>query len=99
MDRENPRDWYYALMDYGTWLAAERGNANRRGHGYKVQSRFEGSLRQLRGRVLDVILKEKAATLVEISRALDDDPRLEEALRQLVDEGFLARASGRYSFR
>ena len=49
--------------------------------------------------MLDVILREKAATLAEIGRALDDDPRLAEALRQLVDEGFLARAGGRYSFR
>ena len=100
MDRENPRDWYYALMDYGTRLSAEgMVNPNRRSRGYKIQARFEGSLRQLRGRVLDVILETRGATLSELRRALDADPRLQEALRQLVEEGFLARAGGRYSFR
>ena len=99
MDRDNPRDWYYALMDYGTRLAAESGNANRRSRGYKVQSRFEGSLRQLRGRILEVILQKNPATMTEMLEALDSDPRLEKALAQLVEEGFLARAGGRYSFR
>ncbi len=30
MDRENPREWFYALMDYGTMLAAAGENANTR---------------------------------------------------------------------
>jgi len=103
LDKENPRDWYYALMDYGTWLASERTgsgeNPNRRSRRYKVQSPFEGSLRQLRGRVLAVILEKKAASVAQIQDLLDEDPRLSEALRQLVDEGFLRRVRGRYSFR
>jgi A/G-specific adenine glycosylase len=101
LDRENPRDWYYALMDYGTALGTARGSANpnRKSRAYKVQSRFEGSLRQLRGRILDVILREKAASVGRMRRLLDADPRLTEALRQLLDEGFLRHENGRYSFR
>ena len=102
MDLENPRDWYYALMDYGTSLATELtsgGNPNRRGRSYKVQSRFEGSLRQLRGKVLAMMLQRKAASMAQIGELLDADPRLAEALRQLVDEGFLCLRGGSYSFR
>jgi A/G-specific adenine glycosylase len=89
-------------MDYGTSLVTERtggGNPNRRGRGYKVQSRFEGSLRQLRGKVLAVMLEKKAASMAQIGELLDADPRLAEALRQLVDEGFLSLRGGSYSFR
>lgn len=103
LDRENPRDWYYALMDYGTALAARRtgigGNPNRRSAAYKTQSRFEGSLRQLRGQVLAVILEKKSSPAAQIERLLGGDPRLAEALCQLVGEGFLRVDRGRYSFR
>lgn len=103
VDKENPRDWYYALMDYGTALGAERagwgGNPNRRSRRYKVQSRFEGSLRQLRGKVLGVIIDRKSASMDQIVQMLDADPRLPDALHQLVNEGFLELSRGRYSFK
>jgi A/G-specific adenine glycosylase len=111
VDRENPREWYYALMDYGTSLGVggARGpggdggvvgaNPNRRSSRYTVQSRFEGSLRQLRGKVLAVILDKKAASLARIGELLDADPRITEALGQLVDEGFLRLSRGNYSFK
>ncbi len=111
VDRENPRDWYYALMDYGASLAtggtggaavaagARGGNPNRRSSRYTVQSRFEGSLRQLRGKVLAVILEKKTASMAQIEEMLDADPRLAEALGQLVNEGFLRLSRGSYSFK
>jgi len=103
LDKESPRDWYYALMDYGTTLGAGRagrgGNPNRRSRSYKVQSRFEGSLRQLRGRVLAVIIDRNSVSMDQIVELLDADPRLPDALRQLVNEGFLELSRGRYSFR
>lgn len=49
LDQERPREWYYALMDYGNFLAKQLPNPNRRSKHYTVQSRFEGSDRQLRG--------------------------------------------------
>ena len=49
LDQERPREWYYALMDYGSFLAKQLPNPNRRSKHYTVQSRFEGSDRQLRG--------------------------------------------------
>ena len=38
-------------------------------------------------------------TTEAIGELLDADPRLAEALRQLVDEGFLSLRGGSYSFR
>ena len=90
--KENPRDWYYALMDYGALLksrpalihgekkkkktngkkssrgAGKEGrkvkqagweNPNRRSAHYTKQSPFEGSDRQIRGRLLKVLLSEE----------------------------------------
>ncbi|MBN2248060.1 MAG: A/G-specific adenine glycosylase [Coriobacteriia bacterium] len=52
MDRERPREWFWALMDYGTHLKATRPNPSRRSRHHVRQGRFEGSNRQLRGRLL-----------------------------------------------
>ena len=99
LDRERPREWYYALMDYGTALAAGRQNPNLRSSGYKVQSRFEGSMRQLRGRILSALMERQDVTARQIVSRLGADARLREALSQLVAEGFLRVRGGRYSFR
>ncbi len=52
IDHERPREWFWALMDYGTHLKATRENPSRRSAHHTRQSRFEGSNRQLRGRLL-----------------------------------------------
>jgi A/G-specific adenine glycosylase len=57
LDRENPRDWYYALMDYGTWLKKVHPNPSRRSsHHETAQSPFPGSHRQLRATILRALL-------------------------------------------
>jgi A/G-specific adenine glycosylase len=52
LDHSNPREWYWALMDYGTHLKQYYGNQNHRAANYTKQSRFNGSNRQLRGAVI-----------------------------------------------
>jgi len=97
LDRENPREWYYALMDYGTKLAKEDGNPNRRSAHYKRQSTFEGSLRQLRGKVLAALIESGSLTALQIERAIGGpDRRLGEAILLLEREGFLERRRVRY---
>jgi A/G-specific adenine glycosylase len=104
MDRENPRDWFYALMDYGAFLAAGRAGslgarASQRSSRYRRQAAFEGSLRQLRGRVLAVLIERRQAARAQMEKELGGDERLGEALDQLVKEGFLKLEKGRYSFK
>ena len=101
MDRDEPRVWFYALMDYGAMLSrAAGGNPNRRSRHYKRQSPFEGSLRQMRGKVLDALLSLKRGTRSAIAAEIGtDDDRLGDALEQLVAEGFLTVTGGVYSFR
>jgi A/G-specific adenine glycosylase len=100
MDRDNPRDWYYALMDYGAMLGKATLNANTRSARYRKQAPFEGSLRQLRGRILAAVLERGPITEAQIARERGGaDERLGRALTQLVEEGFLRRQGRRYSFR
>lgn len=66
LDRENPREWYYALMDYGVELARLFPNPNRRSAHYSRQSRFEGSDRQLRGYVLRELTRGRALEVKEL---------------------------------
>ncbi len=58
LDTHNPREWYFALMDYGAKLAKEVKNPNRKSRHYRIQSKFEGSLRQVRGAILKALLKD-----------------------------------------
>ncbi len=82
LDTKNPRRWYGALMDYGAYLATQTENPNRRSRHYTRQAKFEGSVRQLRGRVLTALLR--GGTLREIA----DDPRLPMVVAVLKREGF-----------
>ena len=56
LDHSNPRQWYYALMDYGVMLKKTHQNPSRKSKHHTKQSRFEGSVRQVRGAVLRVML-------------------------------------------
>ncbi len=56
LDREDPRRWYYALMDYGVWLKKTNPNPSRRSRHHMTQTPFQGSRRQLRAQILRVML-------------------------------------------
>ncbi|MEI7653305.1 MAG: A/G-specific adenine glycosylase [bacterium] len=62
LNYENPREWYYALMDYGSYLSKMVPNPNRKSKHYVRQAKFEGSDRQIRGRLLREYLAGKKVT-------------------------------------
>ena len=96
----SPRDWYYALLDYGAHLKASGVNPTRRSAHYARQSAFEGSRRQKRSWIVRRVLAEptgvKRAT---VCAALNEEerrcgrPTVDEALfdsivADLATEGF-----------
>ena len=95
LDLNNPRDWYYALMDYGSYLAKVVPNPNRRSRHHTTQSQFEGSSRQLRAKALKVLLATPGLTIKQIHTLLDDS-RLDSVITQLVKERMIAAKRGRY---
>lgn len=55
LNRNHPREWYSALMDYGTHLALTTENPNRKSKGYMRQKPFKGSDREVRGTILKIL--------------------------------------------
>lgn len=92
LDREDPRTWYYALMDYGTHLKAKGPNPGRRSATHKRQARFEGSMRQVRGAVLRKLVAGDAQTAEELARTTGfEKVRIAAALEALAAEGLLVQ--------
>ena len=56
IDKENPRKWYYAIMDIGTILKKNYGEHLHYFKNYKKQTKFEGSDRQIRGMIIKNII-------------------------------------------
>ena len=108
LDWEHPREWYYALMDYGASLAKKFPNPNRRSKHFIRQTPFEGSRRQLRGRILSILLQAGGALDIEtlasrISLPFDETKGVREnlfkVLQDLSAEGFVAEEAGAYRIR
>lgn len=95
LDKENPREWYWALMDYGTFLSTQVENPNRKSKTYAKQSVFKGSLRQLRAQILKKILEKKI--LDTKLRLCFSDSRYNEAILSLQKEGFIEKKKGMWS--
>lgn len=94
---DNPREWYWALMDYGTHLKQTVGNHARSSASYVKQSAFEGSRRQIRGQLLR-LLADGSRTLEEIEAHITDE-RLTAVLHDLSVEGFLTNEGDHYQLR
>lgn len=70
---DDPRTWYYALLDYGAYLKKTVPNPSRRSKSHVKQSRFEGSHRQKRAEVVRLLLaaRPEALSLMELKAQLD----------------------------
>lgn len=104
---ENPRGWYYALLDYGNFLKSTVPNPSRRSKHHSRQSTFEGSRRQKRAELVRVVLAQRSVSLDGLQQALAEfeaahgrpEPEFELTLSiadDLVKEGFFAKGEDRY---
>jgi A/G-specific adenine glycosylase len=94
---QTPREWYSALMDYGAYLGEmlpKTANPNRRSKHYTRQAKFEGSIRQVRGAILKLLLRHPmdASALYNVTK----DIRTPIALRKLIEEGMVVSRGGTY---
>lgn len=92
LDKTNPRDWYYALMDYGAYLKKIEINPSRRSKHYVSQSPFAGSNRELRSKILKYILAYRKQPIEHIIESLGiDTEKIENNLAVMVKEGLLEK--------
>lgn len=107
---DDPRTWYYALLDYGAHLKRTVPNPSRRSSGHVRQRRFEGSHRQKRAMVVRLVLahrgdagggadlgtlaNELSAQEVAAGRPPVDERSVLELLGELAGEGFCREEDG-----
>jgi A/G-specific adenine glycosylase len=88
--KNNPRVWYWSLMDLGSALKKKVPNPNRRSVHYTKQSPFEGSDRKIRGALLKILLKNQFLKEEEIIGHVAEAPhRVRRILGALEAEGFI----------
>ncbi|HEU4715485.1 MAG TPA: hypothetical protein VFS14_01510 [Candidatus Saccharimonadales bacterium] len=88
LDTEHPREFYWALMDYGTWLKKQGAGRIRQSAHYKKQSALKGSVREVRGQIVRA-LTAGDRTRTELERLVDYDERFEPALKGLMTDGLV----------
>jgi A/G-specific adenine glycosylase len=91
LDRAEPRKWYYALMDYGSMLKSAGEKVHRKSTGYRRQSPFEGSDRQVRSAVLKVLLAERTVSEAALAEMLGESrERVQKVLAGLKGDGLIS---------
>ena len=99
LDRANPREWYYALMDYGVELKKSGKNPNVRSKHHAVQSKFKGSDRQIRGRIIALLTINEQLNLANIVELIDDNQqgRIERIVGQLCNDEMIKNDGNEYA--
>lgn len=98
VDREHPREWYWALMDYGAFLKRQGAGRIVQSKHYKKQLPLKGSLREVRGMIVR-LLSESDMPRRDVMDALPADDRAETALSALLAEGIIDQTSERLHLR
>lgn len=94
LDQEHPREWYWGLMDYGTYLKKQGVGRNDKSSHYKRQAPLKGSVREVRGQILRS-LSGGERTLSELRADVLADERFDRALAGLQKDGLVAQTSNR----
>ena len=90
-DKINPRKWCYALMDYGVMLKKKFPKLNKKSAHYRKQSPFKGSARQIRGKILKILVEKKSVSKLELKNNFKhiNGDLINKILQQLEKEGFI----------
>lgn len=91
------REWYAALMDYGSHLKRSGVKLNAKSASYTKQRSFKGSLREVRGAVMRALLN-APATQKELYALFPKkrEAQVRESLVALAAEGMLLKRGTRY---
>lgn len=88
----DPRIWHWALMDYGAHLKSGGVRLNARSRHYVKQSKFKGSLREVRGEALRAVRNVSRTERALLSALARFDPvRVRTALAGLEKDGLIRK--------
>lgn len=89
VDHESPRDWYYALMDYGNYLKSQKISYFEKQKNYTKQSKFKGSERFVRGYILKQLVKNGSLNADEIILTGYTKEQIDNIIKQLHNENLI----------
>lgn len=89
LDYEHPREWYWALMDYGAFLKKQGLGALDVSATYRKQSPLKGSVREVRGIIIRE-LTQGPLSRHDLINQLPTDSRATQALAALIAEGMVS---------
>ena len=88
IDAARPREWFWALMDYGAELKHQgHGRLSQSKH-YTKQSLLDGSIRQMRGEIIRRYVR--GQSIAQIARELSGDSRFAAALHGVQNDGLIS---------
>ena len=90
LSREHPREWYWALMDYGAHLKRQGNGRLAQSAHHKKQAPLKGSLREMRGRIIKTLSASPLGEQ-ELKLAVAADDRFEPALQALLKEQLIKK--------
>jgi A/G-specific adenine glycosylase len=90
LDHDNPREFYWALMDYGTWLKKNGASRMAQSKHYKKQPPLKGSIREVRGQIVQLLTTgDMAVDTVKLRVSADE--RFTTALAGLLRDGLIVQ--------
>jgi A/G-specific adenine glycosylase len=90
LDHTHPREFYWALMDYGTWLKKHGAGRITQSTHYKKQAPLRGSLREMRGMILTQLTGGDVA-LSALQEQHGSDERFIRAVEGLMADGLVTQ--------
>lgn len=95
--RGRAREWYSALMDYGSFLKQSGVRTNTQAKGYAPQKKFIGSDREARGAILKSLTSgAKTKRTLSLLLGATRSSQLNTQLAALIKEGFVEGTGARY---
>ena len=89
LDEKNPREWYSALMDYGSYLKKTISNPSRKSEHHTKQKSFKGSDREVRGAILRVLILHAKSTSVLLKELNFPQDKIKRQITALRKEGLI----------
>lgn len=105
--QDDPRGWYYALLDYGAHLKQSLVNPSRKSAHYTRQDAFTGSRRQKRAALLRTVLARPGIHVEKLHAQLNEDEvsagreqvdsaTFDSLVKDMIHEGFFHVRSNRF---
>ena len=95
IDTEHPRQWFWALMDCGTFLKARHGARLQQNKHYRRQAPLKGSIREVRGQIVKELTRQPLSES-SLRVATNADDRFTKALSGLLSDRLVENKNGSY---